>query len=174
MHLPRLHKRLTLVIGGLLLLVGLSGLGDNPYTVEQDQAGGLAKPPQQPAAESPSAATAITREITYEVKAGDNLASIFMQNGFSPTDLYNITQTAYGKQLREIFPGHRLSFTKLGNTLSTLTYNPDRLTSYTFTREDDRFDSEKEVFQPDRVTTYKHSSIDRSLFVASQRAGLPI
>jgi murein DD-endopeptidase MepM/ murein hydrolase activator NlpD len=66
-----------------------------------------------------------------------------------------------------------LAFTKLGNTLETLTYSTDRLTSYTFHRNGDQFTATKQVFQPDRVTTYKHSSIDSSLFVASQRAGLP-
>ena len=174
MHLPRLHKRLTLVIGGLLLLVGLSGLGDNTLTVEQDSDRILATPPQTPTQSSPSPETAeLAVEFSYGVKAGDNLASIFMQNGLSATDLHNITRTAYGKQLREIFPGHRLSFSKIDDVLATLTYSPDLLTSYTFTRDGTKFTAEREVFQPDRVTTYKHSSIDSSLFIASQRAGIP-
>jgi murein DD-endopeptidase MepM/ murein hydrolase activator NlpD len=42
-----------------------------------------------------------------------------------------------------------------------------------FQRTGEGFEAEKVVSQPDKVVTYKHSTIDSSLFVASQRAGLP-
>ena len=176
MQIPRLHKRLTLVIGCCLVLVGLSGLGDNTYQAEQDIEQILAELPSPqtlPETDITTATSDPTVELFDEVKQGDNLASIFQRNGFGARDVHAITSTDYGKQLKEIFPGHRLSFTKLGDTLQTLTYSTDRLTSYTFRRNGDGFIAQKDVFQPERVTTYKHSSIDSSLFVASQRAGLP-
>jgi murein DD-endopeptidase MepM/ murein hydrolase activator NlpD len=176
MHIPRLHKRLILVVGGFLLLVGLSGLGENTHQAELDTALVVPGPPQQQTlieTDQTVEASELTVELVDEVKAGDSLASIFLRNGFSSRDVHEITRTEHGKQLAEIFPGHRLAFTKLGNTLETLTYSTDRLTSYTFHRNGDQFTATKQVFQPDRVTTYKHSSIDSSLFVASQRAGLP-
>mgnify|MGYP001494750356 FL=1 len=176
MHIPRLHKQLILVVGGFLILVGLSGLGENTHQAELDTALGVTAPPQQQTlveTDQTAEASELRVELVDEVKAGDSLASIFLRNGFSSRDVHEITRTEHGKQLAEIFPGHRLAFTKLGNTLETLTYSTDRLTSYTFHRDGDQFTAIKQVFQPDRVTTYKHSSIDSSLFVASQRAGLP-
>ena len=176
MHIPRLHKQLILVVGGFLILVGLSGLGENTHQAELDTALVVTAPPQQQIlveTDQTAEASELRVELVDEVKAGDSLASIFLRNGFSSRDVHEITRTEHGKQLAEIFPGHRLAFTKLGNTLETLTYSTDRLTSYTFHRNGDQFTATKQVFQPDRVTTYKHSSIDSSLFVASQRAGLP-
>ena len=176
MHIPRLHKQLILVVGGFLVLVGLSGLGENTHQAELDTALVVTAPPQQQIlveTDQTAEASELRVELVDEVKAGDSLASIFLRNGFSSRDVHEITRTEHGKQLAEIFPGHRLAFTKLGNTLETLTYSTDRLTSYTFHRDGDQFTAIKQVFQPDRVTTYKHSSIDSSLFVASQRAGLP-
>ena len=176
MHIPRLHKQLILVVGGFLILVGLSGLGENTHQAELDTALIVTAPPQQQIlveTDQTAEASELRVELVDEVKAGDSLASIFLRNGFSSRDVHEITRTEHGKQLAEIFPGHRLAFTKLGNTLETLTYSTDRLTSYTFHRDGDQFTAIKQVFQPDRVTTYKHSSIDSSLFVASQRAGLP-
>ena len=176
MHIPRLHKQLILVVGGFLILVGLSGLGENTHQAELDTALLVTAPPQQQIlveTDQTAEASELRVELVDEVKAGDSLASIFLRNGFTSRDVYEITRTEHGKQLAEIFPGHRLAFTKLGNTLETLTYSTDRLTSYTFHRDGDQFTAIKQVFQPDRVTTYKHSSIDSSLFVASQRAGLP-
>lgn len=176
MHIPRLHKQLILVVGGFLILVGLSGLGENTHQAELDTALVVTAPPQQQIlveTDQTAEASELRVELVDEVKAGDSLASIFLRNGFSSRDVHEITRTEHGKQLAEIFPGHRLAFTKLGNTLETLTYSTDRLTSYTFHRDGDQFTAIKQVFQPDRVTTYKHSSIDSSLFVASQRAGLP-
>lgn len=176
MHIPRLHKQLILVVGGFLVLVGLSGLGENTHQAELDTALLVTAPPQQQIlveTDQTAEASELRVELVDEVKAGDSLASIFLRNGFSSRDVHEITRTEHGKQLAEIFPGHRLAFTKLGNTLETLTYSTDRLTSYTFHRDGDQFTAIKQVFQPDRVTTYKHSSIDSSLFVASQRAGLP-
>ena len=176
MHIPRLHKQLILVVGGFLILVGLSGLGENTHQAELDTALVVTAPPQQQTlveTDQTAEASELRVELVDEVKAGDSLASIFLRNGFSSRDVHEITRTEHGKQLAEIFPGHRLAFTKLGNTLETLTYSTDRLTSYTFHRDGDQFTAIKQVFQPDRVTTYKHSSIDSSLFVASQRSGLP-
>ena len=176
MHIPRLHKQLILVVGGFLILVGLSGLGENTHQAELDTALVVTAPPQQQIlveTDQTAEASELRVELVDEVKAGDSLASIFLRNGFSSRGVHEITRTEHGKQLAEIFPGHRLAFTKLGNTLETLTYSTDRLTSYTFHRDGDQFTAIKQVFQPDRVTTYKHSSIDSSLFVASQRAGLP-
>ena len=85
MQIPRLHKRLTLVIGCCLVLVGLSGLGDNTYQAEQDIEQILAELPSPqtlPEIDITPATSDPTVELFDEVKQGDNLASIFQRNGF--------------------------------------------------------------------------------------------
>jgi murein DD-endopeptidase MepM/ murein hydrolase activator NlpD len=178
MQIPRLHRRLALVIGGILLFVGLSGLGENSnssaseptplLTAKETVTTELAEATEPEPA--PETATTI---LTDEVKAGDSLATIFSRNGFSAKDLHIISRTGFGKQLKDIFPGHRLTFSHDDGQLQQLTYTTDRLTSYVFQRTGEGFEAEKVVSQPDKVVTYKHSTIDSSLFVASQRAGLP-
>ncbi|MDB9798278.1 peptidoglycan DD-metalloendopeptidase family protein, partial [Pseudomonadales bacterium] len=52
-------------------------------------------------------------------------------------------------------------------------YHASRLESLEFTRAGKGFAGEKNVVYPDRVISYKHATIDDSLFLSSQRAGLP-
>ena len=178
MQIPRLHRRLIVLLGGFLIFVGLSGLGDGSDTVistpepvvatfKTDPQGTIDPDAKELTSES------ATSETVDKVKAGDSLASIFSRNGFSAKDLHTISQTNAGKQLKDIFPGHRLSFMHHEGQLKTLTYETDRLTSYVFQRTDKGFSGEKIEFQPEKVVTYTHSTIDSSLFLASQRAGLP-
>lgn len=175
MRIPRLHRRLILFIGGFLLFIGLSGLGDDSTKMvvipEPVAAAVETDAIELDKTESTSSLTASL--TTDEVKAGDSLATIFSRNGFSAKDLHTISRTRFGKQLKDIFPGHRLTFLHHEGQLQTLTYNTDRLTSYVFERTDEGFRGEVIESQPDKVVSYKHSTIDSNLFLASQRAGLP-
>nr|ADI16891.1 membrane proteins related to metalloendopeptidases [uncultured gamma proteobacterium HF0010_16J05] len=178
MQIPRLHRRLIVLLGGFLIFVGLSGLGDGSDTITSTPEPVVATFKTDPqGAIDPDAKELTSESATSEtvdmVKAGDSLASIFNRNGFSAKDLHTISQTNVGKQLKDIFPGHRLSFLHHEGQLKTLTYKTDRLTSYVFQRADKGFSGEKIEFQPEKVVTYTHSTIDSSLFLASQRAGLP-
>lgn len=178
MQLPALHRRLILAIGGLLFIIGLSGLDDNsgkPSTelIEVAFVDEALIPDNSGSTKIADAAAPALATTTDEVRAGDSLAVIFKRNGFSAKDLYTIGRTRFGKQLKDIFPGHRLTFLHQEGKLEQLTYNTDRLTSYVFQRTDQGFSAEKIVSQAEKVVTYKHSTIDNNLFVASQRAGLP-
>ena len=159
MQIPRLHRRLIVLLGGFLIFVGLSGLGDGSDTVistpepvvatfKTDPQGTIDPDAKELTSES------ATSETVDKVKAGDSLASIFSRNGFSAKDLHTISQTNAGKQLKDIFPGHRLSFLHNEGQLKTLTYETDRLTSYVFQRTDTGFSGEKIEFQPEKVVTY--------------------
>ena len=92
MQIPRLHRRLIVLLGGFLIFVGLTGLGDGSDTVIstpepvvatfKTDPGGHDRPMKELTSES------ATSETVDKVKAGDSLASIFSRNGFSAKDLH--------------------------------------------------------------------------------------
>lgn len=114
------------------------------------------------------------QEITTKVQPGDNLALIFKRNGLSAKDVHLVsTSKPLGSRLKSIFPGHELTFfVDQKKRLMRLDYSSGPLDTLAFERNGDNFDGEQIIAEPERVLAYKHGSIDHSLFVASQRAGL--
>lgn len=112
---------------------------------------------------------------TIQVKAGDNLSVIFKRQGIPAADAaYLVASEPYGNRLTNIFPGHSLTFTRSGDgTLVKLAYSPGPLETLEFERAGKGFTGRELLQEPDRTKAYKHGVIDHSLFVASQRAGLP-
>lgn len=112
---------------------------------------------------------------TIQVKPGDNLSVIFKRQGIPAADAtYLVASEPYGNRLTNIFPGHSLTFTRDGEgTLVKLAYSPGPLETLEFERVGRGFTGKELVQEPDRTKAYKHGAIDHSLFVASQRAGLP-
>ena len=186
MSFPTLHKRLILLIGIGLLIFQLSGIGDSSESSAR-QASHLSQL-ETPTGDINSITTAnqVTAEKAEEeqtlanttfqtdkVNAGDSLAKIFARNGHPAKDLHQISSTKLGKQLKNIFPGNDISFQSNKDQLVKFTYHSSRLESLEFTRTDEEFAGQKNVVYPDRVISYKHATIDDSLFLSSQRAGLP-
>ena len=114
------------------------------------------------------------REVSTKVKQGDNLALIFKRQKLSPRDVHAVsTSQPLGKRLRNIYPGHDIRFFfDSDDQLMALHYKPGPLVTLIYEREGDAFASRQENEEPIRVLAYKHGTIDHSLFVASQRAGL--
>ncbi len=112
---------------------------------------------------------------TIQVKPGDNLSVIFKRQGIPAADAtYLVASEPYGNRLTNIFPGHSLTFTRdAEGTLVKLAYSPGPLETLEFERVGRGFTGKELVQEPDRTKAYKHGAIDHSLFVASQRAGLP-
>lgn len=115
------------------------------------------------------------QQHTIEVKPGDNLSVIFKRQGLPAREIANLLASEpLGKRLRNIFPGHALTFTRAADgTLVKLAYTPGPLETLEFERVGDSFVGRETFQEPSRTTAYKHGVIDHSLFVASQRAGLP-
>lgn len=113
-------------------------------------------------------------EKTRIVRSGDSLARIFASLEIPARELKLLEQTKpHGQRLHDIFPGHTFTFAvNPNNEIIKLTYAPSPLESLAFERAGDGFISRDVQRQPDVQTAYKHASIDSSLFVASQRAGL--
>ncbi len=115
------------------------------------------------------------QQHSVQVKPGDNLSVIFRRQGIPARDIHHLLASEpLGKRLRNIFPGHALTFTRAGDgTLTRLAYTPGPLETLEFDRVGDGFVGREVIQEPNRTTAYKHGVIDHSLFVASQRAGLP-
>lgn len=133
---------------------------------------GAATASQNPAPTPRAVTNTTTKKVS--VAPGDNLALLFKKHGLSPQELHRLVTTEpLGSRLKEIFPGHELRFTvDDANTLVKLEYSPGPLEVLEFTRVGDGYEGVEVVAEPERVTAYKHATIDHSMFIASQRAGL--
>lgn len=118
---------------------------------------------------------AASADRTIEVRRGDSLSLIFQREGIPARDIPSLLAAEpLGKRLKNIFPGHALGFTRDDEgTLVKLTYAPGPLETLEFERQGDQFVAREVLREPDRTTAYKSGRIDHSLFVSSQRAGLP-
>jgi len=114
------------------------------------------------------------REVSTQIKPGDNLALIFKRQGLSAKDVHLVsTSKPLGSQLKQIFPGHKLTFyLDEHGQLMQMAYTTGPLDRYEFKRQGDVFVGEQITTEPERILAYKHGTIDHSLFIASQRAGL--
>ena len=113
-------------------------------------------------------------EKSREVKAGDSLARIFSSLNIPARELKLLELSKpLGPRLTRIFPGHSFTFTlNASNEIIKLTYSPGPLETLAFDRAGDGFIGREVQREPEIMIAYKHASIDHSLFVASQRAGL--
>lgn len=120
----------------------------------------------------PEVPSTIWKEET--VRSGDTLSAIFQRAGISSTVLHRITSTADGKQLAKIFPGQTLRFGfDQDDSLTQVQYQISRLEQLDFLRQDDgSFSAEKHTKQPDIQVNYHRATIEDSLFMAGQRAGM--
>ena len=126
-------------------------------------------PPQPHPAAPPS------HSRTVVVQPGDNLALIFSREGLSAQELHRLVSVEpLGSRLSDIAPGEEFNL-RLGenNELLSLSYAPDPLSTLNFALEGDRFRAAEIIAEPERRRSFKQGVIDHSLFLASQRAGLP-
>lgn len=111
---------------------------------------------------------------TFTIKSGDSLSTLFKRAGLSDRDLYQlINEASEAGALRRIMPGHEITFALDENgALQELIYERDRLRSLKFSRDSGVFTSEELERKPDVQIAYRHATIDSSLFMAGQSAGI--
>jgi murein DD-endopeptidase MepM/ murein hydrolase activator NlpD len=113
-------------------------------------------------------------EKTREVRPGDSLARIFSNLGIPAREVKLLERSKpLGPRLTRIYPGHVFTFTlNDNNEIIKLTYSPGPLETLAFERAGDGFIGRELQREPEVQTAYRHATIDHSLFVASQKAGL--
>ncbi|ROQ18306.1 murein DD-endopeptidase MepM/ murein hydrolase activator NlpD [Marinimicrobium koreense] len=156
-------------------------LPDTGQVLELEPASLEAQPPfeaaensPQPQAPEPEPEPQTLTYTTFTVKSGDSLSVLFKRAGLSDRDLYElIDQAPEARALRRIMPGNEITFglTPEGE-LEELVYQRDQLRSLRFARQDDAFASEELERTPDVQIAYRRATIDSSLFLAGQRAGM--
>ncbi|NHO85305.1 peptidoglycan DD-metalloendopeptidase family protein [Pseudoteredinibacter isoporae] len=107
------------------------------------------------------------------VKRGDNLSLIFKRAGLNDSDLHElISSCKEAKQLKRLHPGQAIDFHIAEGQLQELRYQTDQLSSANFRRDDASFIAETLTREPDLKPSYHEGTINSSLFLAGQNAGL--
>jgi murein DD-endopeptidase MepM/ murein hydrolase activator NlpD len=110
-----------------------------------------------------------------KVRNGDNLSLIFSRAGFTDRDVYEVTQADGGRALRKIFPGETIAFlTSVDGELAAVRHTESRLKSTVFERGDAGFQTQVIEREPEVRLLTASLTIDSSLFLAGQRAGLSV
>lgn len=173
-----------LLLAALVALLLTSYLLASPDTHEQDRfTTELVLERLEPTLTEPVGATAPTgppaRTHTETVRAGDSLAAIFKRLDIPARELQAVLDSGTTAQrLKRIHPGHQLTLITFADTaageptLLSLSYATGALERLVFEREGDVFVARHIERQPDRVMAYKTSTIESSLFLASQQIGL--
>ncbi|MDP0561201.1 MAG: peptidoglycan DD-metalloendopeptidase family protein [Candidatus Endonucleobacter sp. (ex Gigantidas childressi)] len=110
-----------------------------------------------------------------KIKNGDNLSTIFTKQGLGSDVVHSIVSTSkLGKLLSKIRPQEILEFriNKIGE-LTQLRYIKSKVKSIFFSKTNSGYKAELIRLEPQTRIAYSHGEIDSSLFVTSQRIGLP-
>ncbi len=107
------------------------------------------------------------------VKSGDNLSLMFARNDLSPQELYKVTsnETA-AKQLKRLYPGDEIKLRINENTLTELSYEFDLGRSLHMLRIGDTFEAEIIERPLEHRKAQATATINDSLFLSAQAAGL--
>lgn len=178
-HILRFFPRRHLLLLAALLLAAmavslLSSRGEQRITIPVE----LEPPPEAVASEAAQPAPA-ARNWRWEeetVKSGDSLARIFQRVGISAAVLHHlVNSTPEAAQLTRIFPGHQFRFAfDEHDELVALQYIPSRLERLDIQRQNDgSYRSEKIAREPEVQLAYHRATLDNSLFLAGQEAGIP-
>lgn len=110
---------------------------------------------------------------TVTVKRGDSMALIFSRLGLSAADLHSIMQLGDATaSLRRIMPGQELRFHINDGRLQALQYDPDTHHTLQIERDGNSFVADLIEAELTTRTRAAVATINSSLFLAGQRAGL--
>ena len=107
------------------------------------------------------------------VRTGDNLSLIFNRAGFSDRDVYDVTSSKKGGALRKIFPGQLIGFAaNEENALVAVRHIESPLKQTVYSKSEGQFVSEIITRETQARERSVALTIDSSLFLAGDRAGL--
>ena len=143
-------------------------------TLRAEAALSPAEPASPAAGETASVAAAPAIDWQSEhVKSGDTLSHIFKRVGLGPRDVHDV-MAAQGdtSNLRKIHPGQEMRFSIQDETLNAMEYVMSKTESLLITREGEGFQAKMVTRELEPFTSYAEATIDSSLFMAAQKAGL--
>lgn len=145
----------------------LSSIDDS--SIEQINAGAAATDEVASALPAPR----IENWIDYEVRSGDSLSTLFKRAGLTARDVYQISEaTKESGLLSRLFPGQTISFLIEGGELQKMRFVQDQLNSVELHRNAEGYATEQITLQPEIETSIVSGTINNSLFVDAERAGL--
>ncbi|WP_420464876.1 peptidoglycan DD-metalloendopeptidase family protein [Panacagrimonas sp.] len=110
-----------------------------------------------------------------EIKAGETLSTLFEAEGLSPEQWMSILELGKdARQLKSIKAGEVLELRKSGDQLLELRYDLDELRTLQVRRVEQRFEASTNTAALDRHPRTVSGTIDSSLFMSGQKAGLPV
>jgi murein DD-endopeptidase MepM/ murein hydrolase activator NlpD len=112
---------------------------------------------------------------TLRIEPGQTLSTLFEGEGLAPEQWMSILDLgADARQLKRIKAGDALELRKSDGELLELRYPLDELRTLHVRRVEDRFEANTLTAALERSSRTVSGVIDSSLFVAGQRAGLPV
>lgn len=112
---------------------------------------------------------------TVRIAPGETLSTVFESQGLSPEHWMAILDLGPdARQLRRIKAGDALEIRKSGDDLLELRYELDDMRTLHVQRVEDHFEANTLTAELERHTRSITGTIDSSLFIAAQKAGLPV
>ena len=169
----------SVLIGVVLANTMTSRLADPPVMVAEDElaatvAASIAQTKSgiDTAVETPEGLTLVEHEL--KVKAGDSLSTLFDRAKIKPEQLAELLAVGdESRELVQIHPGEIIKLkTDLDGRIMSLHYDLDNFKFLQVNRVTERLEASFEKYQIETRTAYASGTIDSSLFLASQKAGL--
>ena len=173
---PRKH----MFAAGAILLATIYGMlfipSDDVEAQRISQAIELKPIAVEPEAITPAIAEPIATITWKELKVGkgDTLSDMFARAKLPASDMMNIINSGkHGKSLTRIYPGQSISYaSNESGKLIGLKHHISSLESTEFTLDENGISAEKITLTPDIFEQFKTATINSSLFLAGQNAGL--
>ncbi|HEY5717316.1 MAG TPA: peptidoglycan DD-metalloendopeptidase family protein, partial [Motiliproteus sp.] len=147
-----------------------SGLISNPPTSDNDSPSLITTTAPK---ESVSATASPENWLTITVRSGDNLTTLFNKAGLGPNEMYPLLNGIKpSKALTRLVPGEQLEFLIERGNLLKLRHVTSPLTHTLISQREDAWSLDEIALQPDITYAYKGGTIEQSLFVAGEKAGL--
>lgn len=109
----------------------------------------------------------------FKVSNGDSLSGIFIKAGLTATDVYRVTNAVKeSKALSRIYPGQTLSFLIKDDQLVQLRHVKSQLDTAVITKTKDSYILEEVTRKPETLQRFVTGTINNSLFLDAQQAGL--
>jgi murein DD-endopeptidase MepM/ murein hydrolase activator NlpD len=111
---------------------------------------------------------------TEQVGSGDNFSALAFKAKLSNKDVYELSSSPKGKELKKLFPGESFKFgVDSKGKLQKVLYIKSPLETHIYSREDGKYIFNKQLHQPEIILAYREGVIKDSLYLSGKTANLP-